>query len=424
MPLPSIDSPISQYSLFPDRLELTFPYHSPISRDALYSALRARRFKFRREKGHWAGDVSYGLPLARMPHAPRRVLVRPQLLSVAVSRKNQEQPIYLSVSINPLRELRHFMGTVRDERACIREEDNWFPAQYASLDMRDVWRFTDELIAVVFGTVTAFLNEIHEAAGMACEADVNSAVIRSLEIALDLAAANPRQLVIEMAHVFDAQFKHVEHRLFRSSATLVQAPGAAWMLSGYRAANQRYKVYAKTDRRVRFECQMSRRAICDAVDISPRILNTPNAFFELFGTIAKYCIPSFTALHRAPRTIHNLNSKHTVFDLIARLAGAFRSEQKFREFLDVLLRTGRIKNSHYDQAVKKLKGEPAVLVDALTSGHSTISPAYLRAAWQIAGSQTAFSVASPRRRHGRLPSIRVSRPSPRGLSRIPSISRT
>lgn len=85
-----------------------------------------------------------------------------------------------------------------------------------------------------------------------------------------------------------------------------------------------------------------------------------------------------------------MNSARTPIDFMIALTGASRRQELVREVLDILLRTGSIRNSQYDSKFIGSLKKKGLLERSLAHGHSCIAAPYGYAAALLANAQEDY----------------------------------
>ncbi len=407
MVMPHILCPIEPHSLYPDRIQLTHHLHAPLSATSLDEALRTFGF-YRTQSGRIlkCDRRSLALRFQGLPSHVRRFLkptsqLRVPLYEISVAKRfDLAKPITIRSAFNPLRIIGGAVRTRGDEISTVANASNWLPPQLHHADMTYVSSFSDTIARAIDLDLAALFSDVFELAHLSRAVTFQNVSVTELEVAYDVSTNNPRQLVHQRAHVFTREINNTIYSLYGNSASLNIGPDPAWMISGYLAAEERYKAYVKTNKRVRLECQMEYRVLKEVVKVQRRIFHQGRNFSDVFSVCAAHVAPVFDLILRDGGAAPKLDSSHTPVDVVSRLATSFRNPEKLREFLDILLRTGRIKNSFDEQAIRRLKRppHPFLIPCSKARGYSKVAIPYSRAVWQLEACQRAFSEASRRRR--------------------------
>lgn len=325
MTLPEVHHRIDAVSVYPDRVQLRLQFEINTSPIHTYSYLREQcglRQLARRACVHGTYDC------------PR--LGAPIRLEVSQGRNGA---LWLNVSFNPLHIIHSERADYDGERgvACNR---NWLHADSVGEDNSGVWQRTHEMVNAIQGDLEVLVARIAGAAQLGRYGFVGISVTR-IEAVVDVAAADPGALVQHLGAVVRSQYRqHVERAYRQSAVGYRRLDGDVLMIEGYAREGMRFKVYPKTDRRVRLECQLSGTALRSLG--LPRSLQEyeDEGFVAFFARVAETVLPEFREILAAASDAPVAQA--SPLELLAELGRAVRDPAILREVLNALVRNGRI----------------------------------------------------------------------------------
>lgn len=377
MALPELYGLITPIAFYPDKVTVNFQYSVHLHWRSLDNGLRANGFRLSRNE--WKYELNVTGPSG---YGRRGIPTR-------ISRPRFGAPLNCYVDINALRIINQHVGDNLYEMSAIPGSDNWLPSRTITDDCRGVWAICGAYIDAAREAIAAIISDIQSQAGASHlpEPTPMHTTVHTAECAIDFYAYNPRQVVTDFMPSFAALLQDSEQSYYR--APNVVHPGANLMVHGFVTSATRLKMYCRTNRRVRFE-------VCFRPDTFahfeiPRALSQGGQSFDaLFGRCAEEAARLFIALRQRTRRSLNIASTHTPLDLIIALTGASRREELLREVLDVLLRTGSVRNAQYDHKFIRSLKRKEILEASLVHGHSCIAAPYGYAAALLANAQEDY----------------------------------
>lgn len=344
----------------------------------------------------WSGSIA-------LTSAPSQ---RPLLYSLRISRPNFRAPLNCYLDLNVLREVRTYARDPNGEIPTVAGALNFIPAHLILADNRWAWALLDNLRRNGLSRLLGIFNYMQQEAPSSSAPYCSHISVSSIEAAVDFFAQNPRQMVHTYSSAFGALLRDVERREYLGYANRVERPESDWMVHGFIARGDRIKMYAKTDRRVRWEYRFEKRAF-DRLGISRALSDeSPATFAAIFARCAEQASYAFSALRSRTQRIFNIDQNHTPTDLIAQLAGCTRDQSILRELLECLVYTDKVDHSRFNRGFVERLRKSGILQPSLARGHSCIRSEYIRALNELRRSQHNFFSArllQPVAKHAVLP---------------------
>ncbi len=277
MPLPTFPSPMHLYSVYPDRITLNIRLN--LRPDMQMFALRDHRRDFRLSgnSNHLRGTI--------------RSIAYGDEYRIAVTRPRRNQPYMVLLDIEPLRRLRDTSLDYRGE-VCWAGSENWLhPDQPHSNE--GFWWYVDAVFADACNSVLAHFQERYDLVNEG-EVTLGDVTLARLEVCADFVADDPGRVIAALHDAFLRSFRHVEER--RQANSLARVEDDMLMLAGYARKQERFKVYEKTNRRIRLEMQLESAAAIRRI-IGPRgnisWAENTHPFPQLFQPFANYALGCF-----------------------------------------------------------------------------------------------------------------------------------
>ncbi len=378
MALPEVYGQFTQRAFYPDKVTVNFQYSVNLNWRNLDNGFRASGFRLSRLHG-WTYELNV---IGSSGYGRRGIPTR-------INRPRFGAPLNCYVDINPLRIINEYFESTPYELSAIPGSNNWLPSRIITGDCREVWAVCSAYIDAARDAIAAIISDIQSQAGashLPAPTCMHTSV-HTAECAIDFYAYNPRQLVTDFMPSFGALLQDCEHHYYR--APKVVHPGANLMVHGFVTSSTRLKMYCRTNRRVRFEVCFRPDTFAH-FEIPRALMPGDQNFSDLFGRCAEQAVRLFSALRERTRRSLNINSTHTPIDLIVALTGASRREELLREVLDVLLRSGSIRNTQYDAKFIRSLKKKGILERSLVHGHSCIAAPYAYAAAMLANTQEDY----------------------------------
>lgn len=378
MSLPSAYATISPVSFYPDKVTLNYQFENSFSQRQLSRCLYQNGFR-NRDENAWAGAVHLRVGPAR-----------PRLLyPLHISRPRHSAPLNLYLHLNILREV-YALATDRfRETPTVEGDTNFVPAHLVQPDNRWLWRLMDDLITQGLDAVSGLVAYIHDDTPRANAPRCSHVSVASIEAAIDFQALNPRHLVRTYSRPFGALLRDVEHREYLNAANRIVRPEADWMVHGFIANDDRIKVYAKTNRRVRWEYRFGSGAF-DRLNVRRSLASGEASFAAIFAHCADQASQTFSALRARTPCVFNINRQCTPIRLLSKLAGCTRDEAALCELLDCLVYTDKIDHSLFARGLIARLRRRGLLQPSLARGFSCISLDYIRALEKLRRAQQDY----------------------------------
>lgn len=376
--LPSAYSTISPVSFYPDKVTLNYQFENSFSAKQLSGCLFQNGFKSRATNA-WSGKIYFRA-------APKR---RRLSYSLRVTHPRYGAPLNFYLDLNVLREVRALAYDPVGEIPTTAKDGNFIPAHLVQPDNRWAWQLMDDLHCQGFAAVSDLIDYIHAERPQADPPHCSHISVSSIEAAVDFCAINPRHLVKAYSSAFGALLSDNEHREYPSRAIRTQRPEANWMVHGFIANDDRIKMYAKTNRRVRWEYSFEKRAFA-RLKISRSLDGEERTFAAIFSRCAIQASRVLSALRARAQPIFNINQQHTPMDLVARLAACTRDQSTLRELLDCLIYTDKVDHSLFNRGLVDRLRKRGVLQPSLALGYSCVPLSYIRALNKLRRAQHEF----------------------------------
>jgi len=363
MPLPSADYTIHHNSLYPDAIGVVYQYalSSAYGYETLLGILNDRGFEFTRLRNRRAARTKL------------RCDVLDTAFEVEFARYSGRTPVRIKAHLNPLRYLHDLRADFGDEHG-VNGDCNWLHLDdIRPHDNRHVWSQAYDMIVAIETTTFEMMEAIATETGGVI--GLQGISLDSLEVCMDLAAPDPEAMTERLGREVRETFRNSVERSYRLSAHGYRSfEGERMMIEGYRREGERYKVYAKTNQRVRIECAISSPAI-SARRIS-RDLTSFTAFTATMAQIAESALPDFESIvsRASGAPIRFAGPIQLLFELSRRI----RNPLVAQEVINILVRRGHITRDTGVQALGARLAD-AGLVERAGRNHYRISPRFQHA---------------------------------------------
>lgn len=336
MPLRNTLNNISPSELYPDaisvRLQYAVSFHT--TRDEL--SLLLHDYGFRRARGIRGVAI--------------RIPVLGQEIHAALSRANPFSPISVLLRLNSLKKLhaeteRPIVETAYDNST------NWLHHLQPNAGLQLVCRSASEMLRAANLRMMDILSSVSRSLGGDLHApQLLRAKIDSAEVAVDFV---PPDLDASFDALSAAVRRNFDHALSldygRTASSYTGSSAKATFVHAYRRTGERYKVYLKTNRRIRLEAHLTNQALKNA-KLRRDILNLD--LYETYLPIARYVAGPFNyVLDEA--TIADLSYASPV-EFLSAVGMRFRSREAFQDVIRTLVRSGHLHTSINRAAVEKL----------------------------------------------------------------------
>ncbi len=373
MSLPRAFTTITPEQLYPDHIELrvrlSCPAHirllqlaTALSRDGV----TANRF----------GTLLNGeLEIAGLCNFPFRI-----------RRNSMNAPLSAYININPLRFLHESRGDYGDEHS-LASGDNWLHSDHVGEYTRRLWRVTEELVSLAPGLLLRLIQNAMHTVTPAAAIEILEVHVMRIEMAVDFQATDPFSCLNAIRIPFRRHFGNGNARY--KNADIVEGYSRdGRMFFGNRTADERYKIYAKTNRRVRFECRLKQRALTN-LRLQHNFHNTGRSFQAFIGQIAQHITPHFNRVLSETLAASHPNQLSPM-EFVSQFCSSFSNSHTALSMLTSLLECGRIPTGPYRSAVARLQ-RAGLLVNSIERGYRTNSPSCSRAIEALRGASANFS---------------------------------
>lgn len=329
------------------------------------------------------------------------------MLEVYVTRPTRFAPLSISVYLNPLAYI-HALGTQEIED----EVDewgrngwtNWVAAHEVETDNSWIWDIAGELI---FRAETVTERLAHDIArAIDASAALQNITIRDVEVALDIAADDPGDLVRRFEVVFQERSSRPTTHNYRPASFVSEIDGDSFMLSGYARNGERYKVYEKTNRRIRLECQLDANRVTNILRRQPNgdganqspgsrsIMGGEDEFHWKFGQLAEYVAPVFEEILREMR--QDAPAGGSPIEFLANVCSTIRRVTVAQDLIRILVRNGRIRSAFDHNVTRRLIARNILRRSA--RGNCAVVPRYRAAIRTLREADINWRTRGPRER--------------------------
>jgi hypothetical protein len=244
MPIPDINTRITDQSIYPDKVEVSIGYR--------VTGMGSWRDFFARMTG---GDWT-------------RVPRRPLLLRNSMSNEPFPLPVEVTVSYSPRRSLLSFIVTLNALAHFHAQRTDY--DEVGNPEGCTNWLHRDTNINNIRARLCHHLEERIEAAVHDIPdlpvfedltLDLRSVNLHAIELCVDLATPRGEFFIRRVTPRFLQRFNHVEQRFYGAARGSLQITSDHTLVRGYGVAGQHCKIYRKTDRRVRIEIALKRQTL-------------------------------------------------------------------------------------------------------------------------------------------------------------------
>lgn len=360
MPLPDTNELIHPTDTYPDRIRLNYQYQLPPMGLLQFRDHLTQNFGFQRIQN--TGQVRAHVECAFLDTG----------LSVRISRPNASAPMNVYVDLNVLSYLHAQREDYENERA-INGTLNWLHPDEISRDNCDIWGVAAQMVMAVEQSLFQLADRIARSLNQNGHAGLDGITVSLIEVAVDFAAADPGGLVRMLRPEFARRFRHTVANNYGGTAQgYEEIEGDRYQIAGFAGRGERYKLYEKTNRRVRLECELDRRAL-RRHQISRSITRGyASDFSDLFVLVAESVVPNFRQV---------LNLAHTLdppsrcgIDLVAAICNRVRTTDRASEFLAHLVRHGRVTSNLNRQLINRLHTNG--VLERVSRGIYSVTPTY------------------------------------------------
>jgi hypothetical protein len=328
MSLPNTQGMVSVPNTYPDRIQVNFQYQSQIRLNAqsLCQRLQAMGFRSAGAGEQYRGEVA----IEGRPH--------PIPLYVEYHRRLRNLNIY--AEINPLRDIRSTYRRRRIVERSINRDRNWLHARQIQEDNSAVVTYANDILNDIENRLVELVSDILPGQYTVQPDNVRGMFVHSAEIAIDFASTNPLQQIDLWREAFRRHFRSVHQNGYRDTARVFDGlQGDIPLVHGYSRQQERYKIYPKTNRRVRLECQVGARAM-KRMGVRRNLNEYPQGFIGFYRAVARQVIPHFNRFLADTTPIPEDNL--FAFDFLVRVGNATRDVVAAQDIVRILIREGRV----------------------------------------------------------------------------------
>ncbi len=358
MPLPLFGLQISAISLVPDRIVANFRYslRGAVTMQDVASALADHGFERR------ADAVVGVIPIRDEDLA----------LDAFITRPEPRGPLNVFVTLTPLSYARNWRLLNRGE-VSVDGSDNYLHPSQVHQDNQAVTLRVDELFAGICNSIETLFQigdvappdpvsdeDVFQltspSATALSAAQFVGITISRLEVCCDFASDHPAEVIDRVAPALFRRYRAVRQSGYRTSASSYDSlDGDLRVPAGYRRRRERYKAYAKTNRRVRMECEFGRSGALRAAGIEPSISHHNGRFSILFRAVAAHVATEFNAI--IEDTSVTGGPGRTVVELLCALACRVTEPRELYRLVTALISNGRITRAISSRAVPLLHSD-------------------------------------------------------------------
>ena len=369
MPIPNTNMSVNTSSLYPDSITLNFQYTLPRVSFIRISEILRRDFRFRRtqDRNRVTGSIEVDGGVAGESQR--------NSLQVKMSRPSDAAPLSVVVGINPLT----FFHLQRDDfggEFGRNNAENWLHADDIRSENSHVSMQGALMIAEAESAILRFVQTLAQRISRNGHAELDRVTVRNVEVALDLSAEDPGAFVRRCEPIILRRFNNVLRNTYGSTAqSYGETDGEQYMVSGFAGRDERIKLYEKTNRRVRFECVVGRRAM-RRHDIRSLSDHYDLDFRVFFDDVAASMLPHFETF-LAEASSEHLPPGRSPTELIARISSRTSNHEKASDVLRILVRHGCIQGSYDRGLINRLMSDG--ILKRVRRGLYSVSSEYRRA---------------------------------------------
>ena len=370
MVLPIIEDELHIGSLYPDRIKVNYRYALVGANGLLPSASNPiiSGAGLRPVSGKKALSARLSLPDLDISG------------SAYITRPKGNAPLNVYVEFNPLSRL-HRLNAPHLEETPRTAATNWLPANEVRDDNEWVVTSASELIVYFEVQANQLAQEIASAIqnrSFRATVELVGVSVRVIEVSVDISASDPYAYVRKFHPAFRRHFRQTAEHSYRADCIAATDAGSL-MLSAF-GSDGRFKVYERTDSRIRLECGFDKMptGISAGITLSEDA-DDRQTFSELFSALARQALPMFETLRR--EAVEGLPDGYGPLDFVAVIFAAIKRPAVARELLHHLVRHQRV-NTRFDHAVvHRLIKEGLLQSDQ--RGSAVVSQSYRRAAAEL-----------------------------------------
>lgn len=327
MALPIINASITPSQLYPDRIRVNYQYRigERLDRRGICNCLRERGFERISDQLHFRGSYTsevYGSQISAFISIPA---ARPYL------------NVY--VDINPLSSL-HAQRDEYGGEVSLDNRDNWLHPRYVGGDNRRIWDEANALILINEHVACDLAEEIARDLGRSTFHVFQGISVDRLELTCDFAHRRPVAAVSDLRAAFQSAFASIRaNDLPDASLVSERLDGNVQILHGDWRAGTCFRLYPKTNRRLRLECEVRNRGFRN-LHIPRSLERHDYDFAQLFSVVSGVVAEPFNSILSACDLPSS--SPRSGMDLATGVASSVRDQGFAMRVIEALATNGRV----------------------------------------------------------------------------------
>jgi len=312
-------------------------------------------------------------------------------IPVRITRASRTAPLSVYFDANMLsmyhRQRPEYNGEVALDRKL-----NWLHPDDIEPDNSKIVRMTGQLIATINSYLFNLVQRSIQSIRMGYAASAHELRIISLEVTADIAARDPLGKMAALAPTFRRLHGpgQVEYKIVSFEGSDRNSP----MLVSNSHSRGRYKIYPKTNRRIRFECRLNRSTLSSRIRRTP-FFNVAEEFPTYFLSAAEHVLPQFNAM-LGVGSENTTTDTASVAEFLSALCHGYRSKESLQTLIAALIANARVETSLDRNAIYRLQRQ-GILVQCPERGYRTVHDRFERALNILRSANNSFYRTSIRR---------------------------
>lgn len=359
--LPTTHTALSDGALYADHIELHCRISCPgsVRLIDLYPLLRPHGIQRNHQCSRLSGRISSNAVTCNFP--------------IRIRRQTQSAPLDVYLNVNLLRLLHQTRRDYHGEVA-LDGSTNWVHPENVEPDNFRIRMASGELLATAQHEAFTIIARAIRSRAPSFIPEIETSKIAKIEITVDLASSDPISELSAFAPTF--RRLHGNGEADYGEVTFEGAEGNGRMLVSRPQPRGRFKIYAKTNRRIRLECRLDRNCIRRFVSQEP-LNSLPSDFSQFMHAAAAHVSPYFNALISGRSQLPD-NSDASVAELITDLTVGSRNRVTLLTIVSALLFNGQVATSVDRAAIGRLQRN-RVLSATAQRGYRSVADRYSRA---------------------------------------------
>lgn|GEM_PF-4746070 len=304
-----------------------------------------------------------------------------------INRPYRSAPLNVYVDVNPLLLLRERHVDFGDEHS-LGSGDNWVHPNSVSNRSTLIWEFADYAVRYATTQIQNILERGLRRRMPGISAVAQNIRVMKIEMVVDFHSSDP-SAHFEAVRIPFARHLGGNEALYRRANIIQGMRHDGRMIFGNRTADERYKVYVKTNRRIRFECRLGRRAIAN-LRLGRDFADPDNSFVRFISDIADHVRLHFNRVLLDAEQ-NTPTDQLSVVEFLSHFCTGFTNREIMTAMLSTLIHTERLRSTQNRSAIARLM-QAGVLVQSLERGYRTYHPIYTRAIHALQGAIANFSL--------------------------------